>query len=379
MSKRAPANAAAFAARVLAWFRVHGRRDLPWQREPSPYRVWVSEIMLQQTQVATVIPYFERFVARFPTLSELAAAELDEVLALWSGLGYYARARNLHRAAQIVVERHGGELPMNHAALVELPGIGRSTGAAILALASGARLAILDGNVKRVLARYHGIEEWPGAPRAQNALWEHAERHTPATDVAAYTQAMMDLGATLCTRAKPRCVECPLENDCVARSRGVQEKLPAPRPKRERPARAVTVLVVRDGAGRVLLERRPEHGIWGGLYSFPELADDEGAAEWCHKRLGAEIEKHTALPAVAHAFTHFDLRLDPVAIDIACGSGDGLCGSGDGLCGSGFSRDSSSPDGARWLWHDLATAVPGGVPAPIAKILKCGSGFGRDP
>jgi A/G-specific adenine glycosylase len=394
MSTPAAANDAAFAARVLAWFRVHGRRDLPWQRDPTPSRVWVSEIMLQQTQVATVVPYFERFVARFPTLSALAAADLDDVLALWSGLGYYARARNLHRAARIVVARHGGELPTDHAALIELPGIGRSTGAAILALSSGAQLAILDGNVKRVLARYHAIDEWPGAPRALTALWEHAERHMPATDVAAYTQAMMDLGATLCTRAKPRCAECPLETDCEARARGLEERLPAPRPKRARPARAVTVLVVRDGAGRVLLERRPEHGIWGGLYSFPELAGDEGAAEWCRKRLGAEIEKHSALPPVAHAFTHFDLRLDPVAIDLSCGSGfsrdglcgsgdglcgsgdglcgsgDGLCGSGDGLCGSGFSRDSSSPNGARWLWHDAATALPGGIPAPIAKILR---------
>jgi A/G-specific adenine glycosylase len=364
MSKPAARSDAAFASRVLAWFRVHGRRDLPWQRDPTPYRVWVSEIMLQQTQVATVIPYFERFVVRFPTLSVLAAANLDDVLALWSGLGYYARARNLHRAARMVVAHHGGELPTNHAALVELPGIGRSTGAAILALSSGARFAILDGNVKRVLARYHAIEEWPGASHAQTALWAHAERLTPTTDVAAYTQAMMDLGATLCTRAKPRCGECPLESDCEARERGLEEKLPAPRPKRTRPARAVTVLVVRDGAGRVLLERRPLQGIWGGLYSFPELPAGEGAAEWCRKRLGAEIESHSALPPVAHAFTHFDLRLEPVAIDLAGGSG--------------LSRDSSSSDGARWLWHVAETTVPGGVPAPIAKILKCGSGLRRD-
>jgi A/G-specific adenine glycosylase len=359
MSKPATRSDATFASRVLAWFHVHGRRDLPWQRDPTPYRVWVSEIMLQQTQVATVIPYFERFIARFPTLSALAAADLDEVLALWAGLGYYARGRNLHRAARMVVARHGGELPTTHAALVELPGIGRSTGAAILALSSGARLAILDGNVKRVLARYHAIEEWPGAPHAQTALWEHAERHTPTTDVAAYTQAMMDLGATLCSRAKPRCVECPLETDCEARARGLEEKLPAPRPKRTRPARAVTVLIVRDGAGRVLLERRPLQGIWGGLYSFPELPADEDAAEWCRKRLGAEIESHSLLPPVAHAFTHFDLRLEPVAIDLGRGA-------------------RAVMDDGSWFWHDAENAVPGGVPAPIARILKCGSGFSRD-
>jgi A/G-specific adenine glycosylase len=339
---------------VLAWFRVHGRRDLPWQRDPTPYRVWISEVMLQQTQVATVIPYFERFVARFPSVAALAAAELDDVLALWSGLGYYARARNLHRAARIAVERHGGALPTELEALVELPGIGRSTGAAILALSSGARLPILDGNVKRVLARYHAIEEWPGTPRAERALWEHAEEHLPATDVAAYTQAMMDLGATLCTRAKPRCTECPLERDCEARARGLQEELPASRPKRARPARTLTVLVIRDAGGRVLLERRPESGIWGGLYSFPELAADQGAVEWCRTRLGAEIETPSTLPSVAHAFTHFDLRLDPVAIDLG-------------------QTARAVMDGARWLWHDAETPVPGGVPAPIVKILRTAS------
>jgi A/G-specific adenine glycosylase len=375
MSRPPAVSDDAFAARVLAWFRVHGRHDLPWQRDPTPYRVWVSEIMLQQTQVATVIPYFERFVARFPCVGTLAAANLDEVLALWSGLGYYARARNLHRAARSVVARHGGELPTALDALLELPGIGRSTGAAILALSSGRRLPILDGNVKRVLARYHAIEEWPGAARAERALWEHAERHTPATDVAAYTQAIMDLGATLCTRGRRRCAECPLGSDCEARARGLQEKLPLPRPKRARPARAVTVLVVRDEAGRILLERRAERGIWGGLYSFPELAVDERADEWCRRRLGVEIEAPEALPAVAHEFTHFDLRIDPVAVRIARGpsvvmddSGMGFCGSS--FCGSGFSRDPSSPDGGRWLWHDAATPLPGGIPAPIARILR---------
>jgi A/G-specific adenine glycosylase len=251
-----------------------------------------------------------------------------------------------------VVDRFGGELPADHASLTELPGIGRSTGAAILALSSGTRLAILDGNVKRVLARYHAIEEWPGAPRAERLLWEHAESHTPATDVAAYTQAMMDLGATVCTRANPRCTECPLETGCRAHARGIEDELPAPRPKRGRPARAVTVLVVSDRSGRILLERRPEHGIWGGLYSFPELPADEGAAEWCRTRLGAEVEAQRVLPPIAHAFTHFDLTLSPLEIDLG-----------------------RSPrvvmDGGRWLWHDATTAVPGGVPAPIARILSC--------
>jgi A/G-specific adenine glycosylase len=350
MSRQTAASTPSFAARLLAWFRVDGRHDLPWQRDASPYRVWVSEIMLQQTQVATVIPYFERFARRFPSVAALAAAAQDDVLALWSGLGYYARARNLHRAAQILVARFGGELPQELDALTELPGIGRSTGAAILALSKGARLPILDGNVKRVLARYHAIAEWPGAPRAERALWVHAERHTPDHDVAAYTQAIMDLGAMVCTRRRPCCAECPVAGDCEAFARGLEESLPAPRPKRARPARAVTVLVVRDSAGRILLERRPEHGIWGGLYSLPELSAEQRADDWCAERLGAVVDSQRALPAVAHAFTHFDLQLRPVAVELE-----------------------RSPrvimDGARWLWYDAAQPLPGGIAAPIAKML----------
>ena len=351
MTPRATADLPPFAARLLAWFRVHGRRDLPWQRDVSPYRVWVSEIMLQQTQVATVIPYFERFMERFPTVAALASAHQDDVLALWSGLGYYARARNLHRAARIIAERFGGELPLEPQALVELPGIGRSTAAAILALSQGQRRPILDGNVKRVLARRHALAEWPGVPSAERQLWEYAERHTPERGVAAYTQAIMDLGATVCTRARPRCAACPVAADCAARLRGIEQALPVPRPKRARSRRSVTALLVRDRAGRVLLERRPEHGVWGGLYSLPELAADEGERDWCRRRLGAEVAAVRALPAVAHAFTHFDLELAPVEVELA-----------------GAPR--AVMEGAQWLWHGAADALPGGIAAPIAKILR---------
>jgi A/G-specific adenine glycosylase len=330
---------------------VHGRRDLPWQADPNPYRVWVSEIMLQQTQVASVIAYFERFVARFPDLTTLAGASLDDVLALWSGLGYYARARNLHRAAGIVMERHGGELPEDVDALMELPGIGRSTAAAILALSGGQRHAILDGNVKRVLTRFHAIEGWPGESAVSRELWSLAEAHTPSASVAEYTQAIMDLGATVCTRARPRCEACPVADDCAARQQGIANLFPTRRPRSERPARRVTVLVVRNAVGETLLERRPPSGIWGGLLSFPELGADDDAEQWCRRHLGAEPASKLALAAVEHAFTHFDLTLTPVQLTL------------DGAA-------SSAMDGENWLWYDSSAPLPGGVAAPIGKILR---------
>ncbi|HEX5421741.1 MAG TPA: A/G-specific adenine glycosylase, partial [Gammaproteobacteria bacterium] len=304
----------ALARPLLEWYERYGRHDLPWQRERSPYFVWVSEVMLQQTQVATVIPYFERFTARFHSLPALAAAELDEVLALWSGLGYYARARNLHRAARLAVERHGGELPEGLDALTSLPGVGRSTGGAILALSRGARHAILDGNVKRVLARYHAVEGWPGRREVELALWQHAEAHTPRERVADYTQAIMDLGATLCTRTRPACTVCPIAAGCRACRLGIQARLPAARPKRARPRRRSSVLVVEDPARRVLLERRPAAGIWGGLFSLPELPGDEAAADWTRRRLGVAPAYEQRLERIEHAFTHFDLDIEPIRL-----------------------------------------------------------------
>ncbi|HEU4619908.1 MAG TPA: A/G-specific adenine glycosylase, partial [Gammaproteobacteria bacterium] len=339
------------AAPLLDWYDRCGRHNLPWQRDRSPYFVWVSEVMLQQTQVATVIPYFERFVARFPTLAALAEAPLDAVLALWSGLGYYARARNLHRAARLAVERHGGELPADIDALTALPGIGRSTAGAVLALSRGARHAILDGNVKRVLARYHAIEGWPGQPAVQRELWARAEEHTPFERVADYTQAIMDLGATLCTRARPACTVCPIAEGCRACRGGIQARLPAPRPRRERPRRSAVVLVVEDEQGRVLLERRPSEGVWGGLFSLPELADSDEAAAWTLRRLGAAPVFEQRLPTIAHAFTHFDLELEPVRLALATPARSLM----------------DSPD---WLWYNPSSRSTVGIAAPIRDLLQ---------
>ncbi len=343
------------AKRLLAWFDVHGRRNLPWQRERTPYSVWVAEIMLQQTQVATVVAYYERFMRRFPTISSLAAAPLDEVLALWSGLGYYARARNLHRAAVIVAERCGGRLPETFDELVSLPGIGRSTAGAVLAQSRGMRLPILDGNAKRVLARVHAVDGWPGDPRVARDLWAHAERHTPNHRVADYTQAIMDLGATLCTRVRPGCTRCPLVSGCLAYAEGSHERLPAPRPKRVRPTRRVSVLVVQAPDGRVLLERRPPSGVWGGLYSLPELDESRTASEWCAAELGAEVLLERPLETIAHAFTHFDLDLEPLLVKIT-------------PPGAGV----ADRDHRRWWQPGEALTV--GVPAPIAAL---GAALGR--
>jgi len=315
----APQTIDDFSARVLQWFDRHGRKDLPWQRDPTPYRVWISEIMLQQTRVSVVIDYYERFMTRFPTVADLAAASLDEVLHLWSGLGYYARARNLHRTACLVQQRHGGEFPQSFEELAALPGIGRSTAGAILALARNERHPILDGNVKRVLARYHAVEGWPGTTAVARRLWELAERHTPQARVAEYTQAMMDLGATVCTRSRPRCVDCPLERGCLARRSGQVQRLPSPKPRRKLPVQAVQMLMV-CGAEGVLLELRPPTGIWGGLWSLPECPPDADVAAWCRERLGlavAVVERWTVL---RHTFSHFHLDITPVLVTIQAGS-----------------------------------------------------------
>jgi A/G-specific adenine glycosylase len=341
--------AGAIAAPLLRWFAVHGRRDLPWQRGPTPYRVWVSEVMLQQTQVQTVIGYYERFMARFPTLLSLAAAPPDEVLHLWAGLGYYSRARNLQRAAQQIVAQHAGELPRSQCELQALPGIGRSTAAAILALSGGARHAILDGNVKRVLSRYFALDGTPEAASTQAALWQLAEQCTPQADIAAYTQAIMDLGATLCTRSRPRCSECPLHDDCRARIEARQAELPARRTRRVRPQRTVHLLVARRGDGAVLLERRPPRGIWGGLWSLPEFADADAAADYCQTRLHRAGAATSAAP-LHHAFTHFDLAITPV--HVGCEEFVGVM------------------DGAAQLWYNAAHPERIGLPAPVQQLIN---------
>ncbi|MBN1378806.1 MAG: A/G-specific adenine glycosylase [Gammaproteobacteria bacterium] len=306
-----PRIKAEFAAKLLQWFDQSGRKELPWQIKRSPYRVWVAEIMLQQTQVATVVPYFERFIQRFPNIGELAAAQLDEVLHYWSGLGYYARGRNLAKAAKLIVEQHQGCFPDNLDALQSLPGIGRSTAAAILAQAFGQRQAILDGNVKRVLARYFVVAGWPGEKGVSEQLWRYAEELTPVERVADYTQAIMDLGALVCTRSRPNCPVCPVHAHCQARQTSNAEAFPSPKPKRKAPLRAVQMLVLHNDRGEVLLQRRPPSGIWGGLLSFPEISLEQVVPEWCQQNIGP-ITGISRRPPLQHVFSHFRLLIHPV-------------------------------------------------------------------
>ncbi len=379
-------DAAAFADRLLAWFDVHGRKELPWQQNTTPYRVWVSEVMLQQTQVATVIPYFQRFMAQFPTVRELALASTDEVMHLWTGLGYYARARNLQAAAAVLVERGDGEFPGDIAAVMELPGIGRSTAGAILALSQGQRHPILDGNVKRVLARVFGIGGDPGTRAVDGALWAASEACTPHARVAAYTQAVMDLGATLCTRARPACTVCPMIGICVAAREGRQAELPGAKTRRARAAREVTLLiaqrgVVGGGEGAVLVERRPAAGIWGGLWSPPQFDSEDAALAWCRRELGEPVTDAERLDVIEHAFTHFDLSLRPLRV--RCGGVDsgGAGGWGGvrveaevGAAGevavgpaTGAVREDRE---AERLWYSLATPPRVGLPQPIRQLFE---------
>ena len=339
-----------FAQRLLEWFDHSGRHDLPWQHPREPYRVWVSEIMLQQTQVRTAIPYFQRFMEAFPTLPALAAASLDQVLAQWSGLGYYARARNLHSAARRCVELHGGALPRDIDALVALPGIGRSTAAAILSQAWGERVAILDGNVKRVLARYHGISGWPNLPAVEKQLWTLAEQHLPAQRMADYTQAQMDFGATLCTRANPVCALCVLQEACVARLEGRVDELPTPRPGRILPERSAIVLLAENEEDEVLLQRRPPAGIWASLWCLPEAPDDEAARIWFERHLHGDFHRAGRLDVIRHAFSHYRLQIQPLHwVKVAAREAV---------------RDN---DDLRWVARaDLQDL---GLPAPIRKLL----------
>jgi len=348
------ARAAEFAARLLAWFEHEGRKDLPWQRDPTPYRVWVSEIMLQQTQVATVISYFEAFTGRFPDVGSLAAAPMDEVLHLWSGLGYYARARHLQRAAKTVVARHAGRFPGTLEEVMSLPGIGRSTAGAILALSSGERHPILDGNVKRVLTRQFGVEGYPGDPRVEQRLWSLAEACTPRERVAEYTQAIMDLGATVCTRARPACLLCPVAAECVALREGRQAELPSPRPKTRRPQREAWVVIAVRAGGELLLERRPPQGIWGGLLGLPEFPTREHALQWSHERLTGAQAVESAEP-LRHAFSHFELEMKPLIVRCT-DAGAGL-------------RDDD-----RYLWYDPHDPPRLGVPKPVAALIRAVAG-----
>jgi len=339
------------SSKLLAWYDTNGRKDLPWQNPRTPYRVWLSEVMLQQTQVATVIPYFLRFAHKFASLRKLAAVPQDDVLAAWSGLGYYSRARNLHRTAQICVQRHRGALPRDLDALTALPGIGRSTAGAILAQAHGLRFPILDGNVKRVLARYHGVRGWPGAASIATQLWTFAELHTPRTRVADYTQAIMDLGATVCVRARPHCRACPLAHGCVAHRDDLTAAMPERKPAGIKPQRSTVMLVLRDAHGRILLERRPPTGVWAQLWSLPE-ADDIASAR---NRVARDHARQRAfdfreLTPFVHTFSHYKLDVKPLACVIGS-----------------VQRLADSPD-QRWLHPHEAAQL--GLPAPVRKLIQ---------
>lgn len=349
------------AERLLAWFDVHGRHDLPWQHPRSAYRVWISEIMLQQTQVQTVIPYFQRFMDALPDLPALAAAPQDRVLALWSGLGYYARARNLHAAAQACVERHGGELPRDIDALVALPGIGRSTAGAILAQAHGLRAPILDGNVKRLLSRFHAVEGWPGSSTVEKQLWALAASHLPDNRLADYTQALMDFGATRCSRHQPDCADCPLRADCLAHREGRVEHLPTPRPGKALPQRETVMLLLRDPAGRVLMARRPPTGVWASLWSLPEVegapgddlrGDPPGDLPGDIAAVAdADFGGAWWMDPIEHVFSHFRLRIRPLQVPAR-------------------ERALAVGDNQRLRWQALDALDGIGLPAPIGKLLR---------
>lgn len=336
---------------VLHWFRQHGRHDLPWQHNPTPYRVWVSEIMLQQTQVSTVISYYQRFMQRFPDVHALAKASQDEVLHLWTGLGYYARARNLHKTAGIVSNNHGGSFPQSLEALIELPGIGRSTAGAILSLGMGQRGVILDGNVKRVLCRYHGIDTWAGETATLKHLWELAETATPDSNVAEYTQAMMDLGATVCTRGKPACERCPLQapkNQAGCRAAALQliSSIPVSKPRKTLPQRQIFMLLYHLDQ-RVMLQQRQSSGLWGGLWSLPEYASREDIDAWL--AVTAPAGKAEVWPMLRHTFSHFHLDITPVVVSAE--------------------KSGTLMESAGTLWYPLDHSVNVGLAAPVKKLL----------
>ena len=305
-----------FSKKLLNWYKQHGRKNLPWQLNRNAYTVWVSEIMLQQTQVKTVIPYYEKFMQRFTDVNALANAHEDDVLHHWSGLGYYARARNLHKAAQQVRDEHAGAFPLTFDDVLALPGVGRSTAGAILAQAEGQRHAILDGNVKRVLARFHAIHGWTGQKKIQDQLWVFAEQHTPKKQLADYTQAIMDLGATLCKRSRPDCEVCPLSDGCEAYATEQVALLPTPKPKKALPVKTVRMLMLRNHERQILLEKRPPTGIWGGLWSLPEMPVAESVANWCSTYYQLDIKASKELPVVRHTFSHFHLDITPCIVNV---------------------------------------------------------------
>lgn len=339
-----------FQQAVLDWYDQHGRKDLPWQQNTTPYRVWVSEIMLQQTQVSTVIPYYERFMASFPTVEDLANAEQDTVLQHWTGLGYYARARNLHKAANQIWENYQGEFPQSVDKLTELPGIGQSTAGAIAAISMGIQAPILDGNVKRVLARYHRIAGWPGQAATLKTLWQAATHYTPADRVGDYTQAMMDLGATICTRGMPNCRECPLNSTCEGLAVGDAQAYPAGKPKKQLPTKTTHMLLIENPAGELLLQKRPPSGIWGGLWSFIET-EQQPSAEEIKVDLQFEVAEITAWETLKHTFSHYHLLITPVHVRLQRSANTVM-------------------ESDRQIWYNPGDTADFGLATPVKKLLE---------
>lgn len=337
-----------FANRLIAWQKLHGRHDLPWQNTTDPYTIWVSEIMLQQTQVAAVIGYYNKFMHRFPNILSLANATQDEVLQYWSGLGYYSRARNLHNAAVTIMDEHGGQFPQDFTTIQTLSGIGRSTAAAIASFAFNQVQTILDGNVKRVLARHFLIEGWPSSPKVEKKLWQLAEKLLPEQGMVAYTQGLMDLGATLCTRSNPKCSNCPLNASCKALQLQRVHDLPTPKPRKAIPEKNTTMLILRRG-DEILLEKRPSTGIWGGLWSFPEVENGNDAQTAALNKFGVVTETDIILPNLTHVFTHFKLHIRPQTLQVL--------------------KLNPQVNQAAHMWISINDAVGAAIPTPIRKIL----------
>ncbi len=350
MIKDKPQNSTAsdFSSRLIAWQKIHGRHDLPWQNTQDPYAIWVSEIMLQQTQVAAVIAYYARFMARFPNIATLAQASQEEVLQHWSGLGYYSRARNLHNAAQTIMDEFDGQFPEDFEKIQTLSGIGRSTAAAIASFAFQQNQTILDGNVKRVLARHFLIEGWTGSPKIEKALWALAETLVPDQEMIAYTQGLMDLGATICTRSKPKCELCPLNVHCMALAKNQTKALPTPKPRKAIPQKQTTMLLLLNG-NEVMLEKRPPTGIWGGLWSLPEISMQEIPSEVAMQRFGLEVESDEPLPSILHTFTHFKLEILPQPLQVIHRSLQAI-------------RPNT-------IWLNVEDAIGAALPTPVRNIL----------
>lgn len=342
-----------FNQRILAWHQLHGRHDLPWQQNMTPYRVWVSEIMLQQTQVSTVIDYYQRFMARFPDVFSLASAAQDEVLHLWTGLGYYARGRNLHQCAKTIVRDYGGEFPRSTAQLCTLPGIGRSTAAAIASISMNIPAAILDGNVKRVLTRHFAIEGWPGQGAIEKELWQLAEQLAPSKQCGTYTQAMMDLGATLCTRSKPACERCPLQASCQGYQTGTPTQFPSSKPKATKPEKAAVFLMIQNPAGEFLLQQRPTQGLWGGLWCFPEAEDLAAAMQLFTQLLPGTPANTQPLLGFRHTFSHYHLDIQPLLLSLTRSP-----------------SQVSDTDNLKQCWYNPHQPLTLGLAAPVKKLLE---------